>query len=373
LSEFSQLDYRFMGKALYLAEQGKFTAHPNPMVGCVIAKNDEIIGEGWHRAPGQPHAEVHALKAAADRAQGATAYVTLEPCCHHGRTGPCAEALIEAGIARVVCAVEDPFPAVAGQGIALLKQAGLDVSVGLLASQAEKLNRGFMARHLTAKPYVCCKMAMSLDGRTAAADGSSQWITSAQARQDVQLLRAQSGAIMTGIGTVLHDNPSLTVRSDIGDLRGLVGQAYFQQPKRVVIDSQFRLPADAKMLSLDGETWVYTLASVAAPDKANIKVIQGEALNGRVDLNHVVRSLARQDVNSVLVEAGPTLSGAMLAAGLLDELVIYIAPKLLGDAGKGLFNLPALKNISQQIPLEISDIRSVGTDFKITATPKMRD
>ncbi len=373
MSNFSQLDHYFMAKALRLAEKGKYTARPNPMVGCVLVKEGHIVGEGWHRSPGEPHAEVHALNGAAGRAKGATAYVTLEPCCHQGRTGPCTEALIKAGVERVVCAIKDPFPEVSGRGISQLKRAGLNVSTGLLATQAEALNRGFIARCLTAKPYVRCKMAMSLDGRTAAADGSSQWITSPQARQDVQRLRAQSSAIMTGIGTVLHDDPALTVRGEEAELRDLIGQAYFRPPTRVVIDSRFRLPAEARMLSLPGKTWVFTLSPDVTHCAADVEILRAPAWDARVNLHYVMKYLGSHDINTLLVEAGPTLSGALLSAGLLDELIIYVAPKLLGDAGKGLFHLPEMLNISQHITLDISDIRAVGTDFRITALLKIRD
>ncbi len=373
MGNFSQRDHYFMAKALRLAEKGRYTARPNPMVGCVLVKEGHIVGEGWHRSPGEPHAEIHALNNAAERAKGATAYVTLEPCCHHGRTGPCTEALIKAGIVRVICATQDPFSAVSGRGISQLKEAGLAVSTGLLATQAEALNRGFIARCLTARPYVRCKMAMSLDGRTAAADGSSQWITSVQARQDVQRLRAQSDAIMTGIGTVLHDDPALTVRAEEAELRELIDQPYFRPPTRVVVDSQFRLPVKAKMLSLPGKTWVFTLNHEAGHCAANLHILHAPELDARVDLHYVMNYLGCHEINTLLVEAGPTLSGALLSAGLVDELIVYIAPKLLGDAGKGLFHLPEMLNISQHIALDISDTRVVGRDFRITARPKMRD
>ena len=367
MSEFSQLDYRCMARALQLAELGAYSARPNPKVGCVIVKDENIVGEGWHRSPGEPHAEVNALSTAGDQARGATAYVTLEPCCHYGRTGPCTEALIEASVTRVVCAVTDPFPGVAGQGIERLRQAGVEVSVGLLSQQAEALNIGFMTRHRTGKPYVKCKMAMSLDGRTAAEDGSSQWITSPQARQDVHRLRAQSGAILTGINTVLADDPSLTVRAENEELDSLLQQSYFQQPKRVVVDSKLRMPVTAKMRDLPGETWLYTLASDSESQQSGVKVISAPQNDGRVDLAYVVDSLAQHDINDLLVEAGPTLSGAMLQAGLVDKLIVYMAPTLLGDKGKGLLSLPGLQSIEQQMPLKIEDMRMVGPDVRITA------
>ena len=370
MGAFSQLDYRFMTKALRLAEQGRYSAHPNPMVGCVLVNEDRVIGEGWHRKPGEGHAEVVALQSVTGRVKGATAYVTLEPCCHHGRTGPCTEALIDAGVARVVCAMEDPFPDVAGQGIAKLQQAGIAVQVGLLREQAEHLNRGYLMRVQQGRPFVRCKMAMSLDGRTAAADGSSQWITSPTARCDVHHLRAQSAAIMTGIGTVLHDDPSLTVRGEGEELTTLLQQDYFEQPKRVVLDSQFRLPATAKMLSLPGETWVATLKPNAVFKHQNLKVIAGQAYASQLDLDDVLQQLAAQQINSVLIEAGPTLSGALIEQELVDELIVYVAPKLLGDGGKALFALPGLQNISQCRELEITDIRAVGVDWRVTAKVK---
>ena len=370
MGEYSQLDYRFMAKALCLAEQGRYSAHPNPMVGCVLVNNGQVVGQGWHRKPGEGHAEIVALQSAAEQRKGATAYVTLEPCCHHGRTGPCTEALIDAGVARVVCAMEDPFPEVAGQGIAKLQQAGIEVEVGLLREQAEHLNRSFLMRIQQGRPFIRCKMAMSLDGRTAAADGSSQWITSAAARCDVHHLRAQSAAIMTGIGTVLHDDPSLTVRAEDEALAALLQQDYFEQPKRVVLDSQFRLPNTAKMLSLPGETWAATLKPHAAFEREELKVIAGQACASQLDLQDVLRQLAMKQINSVLVEAGPTLSGALIEQDLVDELIIYVAPKLLGDGGKALFALPAVQNISQCRELEINDIRAVGVDWRITANIK---
>lgn len=371
--EFSQLDYRFMSRALRLAEQGRFSAHPNPMVGCVLVKEGKVIGEGWHLKPGQAHAEVNALKQA-ENVRYATAYVTLEPCCHHGRTGPCTEALIAAGVSRVVCAMKDPFVDVAGQGIAQLKQAGIQVDVGLMQEQAEELNRGFLSKVLKKRPYVRCKMAMTLDGRTAAADGSSQWITSPQARCDVHKLRAQSAAIMTGIGTVLYDDPSLTVRGEDEQLKDLLKQAYFEQPKRIVVDSEFQFPSNASMRSLPGETWVFTLNSPKTAAQAGLKVIRGERdADGRVNLQDMMRQLAANDINSVFVEAGATLSGALLAEGLVDEWLIYMAPKFLGDEGKGLVSLPGLRNISQHIGLEITDVRVIGPDLRVTARPKQKE
>lgn len=363
---FSQLDYRYMSRALRLAEQGRYSAHPNPMVGCVLVKEDQVIGEGWHHKAGEAHAEINALMQA-QNAQGTTAYVTLEPCCHHGRTGPCTQALIKAGIKRVVCAMNDPFPDVAGEGVQQLKQAGVEVDVGLMADEAAALNRAYLSRVLKKRPFVRCKMAMSMDGRTAAADGSSQWITSPQARQDVHLLRAQSAAIMTGIGTVLSDDPLLTVRSENQRLQELVEETYFEQPRRIIVDSQFRMPMDAKMLSLPGETWLFTLATQTSQPHKGLKVIKGQSAGDHIDLPQMMQQLAALDINSVHVEAGPTLSGALLTAGLVDEIVIYLAPTLLGDQGKPLFNLPGMLNISQQLNLDITDVRAVGCDMRVTA------
>ena len=358
-------DHRYMAQAIRLAGKGLYTTDPNPRVGCVLVQGQEVVGEGWHVRAGAGHAEVHALQAAADRAKGATAYVTLEPCSHHGRTPPCCEALIEAGVSRVVVAMPDPNPRVAGEGLARLQAAGIAVESGLLQTQAEALNPGFLMRMREGRPYVRAKLAMSLDGRTAMASGESQWITAAAARHDVHRLRARSSAIVTGIGTVLHDDPSLTVR-----LPDDAGQ-YGELPLRVVLDSQLQMSPQAKMLSQSGPVRVMTLNAETPKAEtlraAGAEVIQVAAKGSRIDLAAMLRQLAADERNEVLLEAGATLSGAMLQAGLVDELVIYMAPLLMGDSACGLLHLPGLENMADRIELEITDIRAVGHDWRITA------
>lgn len=352
-----------MARALRLAERGLYTTHPNPRVGCVIVRNGEIVGEGWHQRAGEPHAEVHALRAAGDKAEGATVYVTLEPCSHFGRTPPCANALVGAGVARVVAAMVDPNPLVSGKGLEILRAAGIEVESGLLEAQARALNPGFIKRMETGLPWVRVKSAMSLDGRTAMASGESSWITGDSARADVHRLRARSEAMVTGIGTVLADDPSMNVR--LPDAPEVV------QPLRVVLDPNLMMPADAKMLALPGDTLVLT--SVGEGDDiedliatgAEIRWLGGDA--GHVDLNQVLKTLAELGVNEVMVEAGATVSGAFLAAGLVDELIVYLAPHLMGDAARGLFHLPAIEAMDQRIDLHITDIRAVGRDWRITA------
>ena len=359
-------DHGYMARALQLAANGLYTTHPNPRVGCVIVGAGEnagkVVGEGWHARAGEPHAEVHALAQAGAHARGATAYVTLEPCCHHGRTPPCADALIEAGVARVVMAMVDPNPKVAGQGLAWLGAAGITTESGVLQAQAEALNAGFMMRMREHRPYVRCKLAMSLDGRTAMASGESKWITSDAARADVQRLRASSAAILTSIGTVLADDPALTVR--------MGGVA--RQPLRVVVDSQLRISPQARLLSAPGNALIVTTAqddvrSVKLMSE-NVTVSVQPARQGQVDLTALMQMLAvEHEINEVLVEAGPTLNGALLDAGLIDEVIIYMAPHLMGDAARGLFHLPGLQHMSQRIALDIQDIRAVGQDWRITA------
>ena len=361
------VDHDYMGRALRLAHRGLYTTDPNPRVGCVIVDDKGIAGEGWHQRAGGPHAEIHALRRAGERARGATAYVTLEPCSHHGRTPPCADALVEAGVHRVVAAMADPNPLVSGNGFRKLREAGVAVKTGVLEAQAKALNPGFIKRMSTGKPYVRVKLAMSLDGRTAMADGESQWITSAAAREDVQKLRARSSAVMTGIGTVLHDNPSLNVRLS-ADALGTPGAV--RQPLRVVLDSQCRFPRDAGMLKLDGNTLLLTSCENTESWAEKLEVVQLPAANGRVDLPAAMDLLAQREINEIQVEAGAVLNGALLEAGLVDEIIIYMAPHLMGDNGRGLFHLPALRHMDQRIGLQITDIRAVGQDWRISAIPK---
>ncbi len=361
-----------MARALQLAEKGLYTTAPNPRVGCVLVNEDKVVGEGWHERAGGPHAEVHALAQAGSKARGATAYVSLEPCCHHGRTPPCSEALIKAGVARVVVAMQDPNPEVAGKGLAQLQAAGIVVSSGLLQAQAELLNPGFIQRMRIGRPWVRCKMAMSVDGRTAMASGESQWITSSAARQQVHQLRARSSAIITGIGTVLADDPALNVRLDKD-----VPEGGWLQPVRVILDPNLNTPKDARLLQQAGRSIIVTAVNDADRqqelEQAGAEVIHLPSPGGAIDLPELLTYLANEQINEVLLETGATLSGAMLRAGLVDELKIYMAPHLMGNAARGLFNLPEIERMDQRIDLHISDIRAVGSDWCITARVKAKE
>ncbi len=358
-----------MAHALQLAERGRYTAHPNPLVGCVLARGDTVVGEGWHQRTGSAHAEVNALQMAGGQARGSTAYLTLEPCAHHGRTPPCAEALIAAGVAGVVVAIADPNPDVAGGGLKLLADAGIEVRTGLMQSVAESLNRGFFSRVTQQRPFVRLKLAASLDGAIAMTTGESQWITGDAARADVQRLRARSGAVLTGIGTVLADDPSLNVRSaelDTGDL----------QPLRVVLDSRCRMPPGAAMLSLPGATLV--CCAQAGPGSEALRESAAEVLvfpdpGGRVDTDAVLGELAKRGVNEVLVESGPVLAGHLLETGRIDELVIYQAPHMMGSQTMGLLDTPSWSSLADRATLNITDVRRVGDDTRITATPSRQD
>ncbi|GAB4349362.1 MAG: bifunctional diaminohydroxyphosphoribosylaminopyrimidine deaminase/5-amino-6-(5-phosphoribosylamino)uracil reductase RibD [Gammaproteobacteria bacterium] len=355
-------DLRHMARALQLARRGLYTADPNPRVGCLLVRDGEVVGQGWHERAGEPHAEINALREAGGRAQGATAYVTLEPCSHHGRTPPCADALIEAGVKRVVAAMEDPNPQVAGKGLARLRAAGIEVQCGLLEREAAALNPGFVKRMRSGRPWVRCKLAMSLDGRTAMASGESRWITGEAARADVHRLRARSSAIVSGIGTVLSDDPALTARID--------GVAILQ-PLRVVLDPHLATPATAQLLRQPGSTLIVCAHDDAAArealEGAGAEVLCLPGGEDRIDLNALMDRLAEREINEVLVETGAVLSGAVLRAGLIDELIVYMAPHLMGDQARGLFHLPQLKRMDERIALEIEDIRAVGRDWRILA------
>jgi diaminohydroxyphosphoribosylaminopyrimidine deaminase / 5-amino-6-(5-phosphoribosylamino)uracil reductase len=361
-------DHKHMVRALQLAGRGLYTADPNPRVGCVLVRDGEVVGEGWHVRAGGPHAEINALRTAGDRAAGATAYVTLEPCCHHGRTPPCTEALIAAGVRRVVAAMEDPNPRVGGAGLKALQANGIEVRAGLLAAEAERLNPGFVMRMREGRPWVRCKLAMSLDARTAMASGESRWITGEDARRDVHRWRARSSAILAGIGTVLADDPSLTVRLDPAEAEPP------RQPLRVILDTRLRTPPGARLLGAPGETLILT----GVHDRDKEAHLQGEGVSiitlpmeeERLDLAAVMRYLGRIEINELQLEAGARLSGAMLLAGWVDELLVYLAPHLMGDAARGLFSLPGLERMEQRIELSISDIRAVGRDWRISATVK---
>jgi len=363
MPEISPVDCAHMARALELAERGQFSARPNPMVGCVIVNDDDVVGEGWHELAGAEHAEINALRAAGDRAAGAIVYVTLEPCAHHGKTPPCAEALIKAGVGRVVAAMQDPHDKVAGKGLEMLSDAGVDVELGLMRSAAEALNAGFVSRVTRNRPFVRVKVAASIDGATAMKNGESQWITGPGARADVQRLRARAGAVMTGIGTVLADDPSLNVRSEDIDTRGL-------QPLRVVLDSRLRMPASARMLTLPGQTLVCCAGGQDDTGlvEAGAEVAAYRADGERVDVATVLEDLANREVNDVLVEAGPGLTGSLLEKDLVDELVIYQAPHIMGSETRPMFETPSWTTLADRRGLEIRDVSQVGDDTRITAT-----
>jgi len=364
-------DSVFMARAIRLARLGFCTTHPNPRVGCVLVRAGEIVGEGWHRRAGEPHAERIAIAAAGERARGATAYVTLEPCCHQGKTPPCTDALLQVGVKRVLVAMVDPNPLVAGKGLEKLRAAGVEVEVGVLEAEARRLNPGFVKCMELGLPYVRCKLAASLDGRTAMASGESKWITSEQARRDVQRLRARSSAILTGIGTLLADDPSMNVRLEAEDLPGMEPGGRVRQPLRVVVDSRLRTPVSARMIGLPGKTLIACLDRVPQGrmqlESAGAHVYVCPGSGGRLDLESLLRHLAREEINEVLVEAGPTLSGALLQSGLVDEIVLYLAPHLMGDDARGLFRLPGLDKMQDRIALAIRDLRMVGPDLRIRA------
>ncbi|MGH8212704.1 MAG: bifunctional diaminohydroxyphosphoribosylaminopyrimidine deaminase/5-amino-6-(5-phosphoribosylamino)uracil reductase RibD [Rhodanobacteraceae bacterium] len=391
-----------MARALRLAECGLYTTQPNPRVGCVISQGEEIVGEGWHRRAGEPHAEVFALRAAGDRARGATAYVTLEPCAHHGRTPPCADALVAAGSARVVAACEDPNPKTAGSGLRRLRDAGIEIASGLMRDAARELNRGFLSRMERGRPWVRVKLAMSLDGRTALANGESKWITGEAARADVQRWRARSSAILTGGGTARADDPRLTVRlserhshpglslewegakqhSRENGVRegvgpplqgdGLVGEGIAAagfKPLRVVLDPRLdALPVGAHLLDGSAPTLVLHAPAAQPSDgryaQTDLATIELDP-NGKLDLHAVMRLLAQKQVNELQVEAGPRLCGALFEAGLVDELLLYIAPTLLGDSGRPLLALPALESMAQRHALRVADQRQIGGDWRL--------
>jgi len=366
---FSVDDQQYMSRAIELAKQGRYTTDPNPRVGCVLVKDGQIVGEGFHRKAGELHAERHAIANAGDAAQGATAYVTLEPCCHHGRTPPCTQGLIEAGVDRVVVAMQDPNPLVAGKGKKQLIDAGILVQSGLLKEEARALNPGFIKRMSLGRPYVRCKLAMSLDGRTAMASGESKWITGEAARADVQLLRAGSSAIVTGIGTVLTDNPSMNVRLEASDLPGV---DEVRQPLRVVLDAKARMPPKSHMLRLPGETLVCvsehaSSVSTEALQQAGAEtVLLSSDAKGRISLPALMTLLAERQINEVLLECGATLAGAALLEEVVDELIVYIAPHLMGDAARGLVKLPGVTLMADRINLELKEVKQIGQDLRLT-------
>jgi diaminohydroxyphosphoribosylaminopyrimidine deaminase/5-amino-6-(5-phosphoribosylamino)uracil reductase len=349
-----------MARALELAERGLNTTTPNPRVGCVIVNGGEIVGEGWHEKAGLPHAEINALAAAGSRSRGATAYVSLEPCVHQGRTGPCSTALVEAGVARVVAALQDPNPLVASGGLALLRDKGVDVACGLLEHEARELNIGFVSRMTRGRPWVRLKVAASLDGRTALNNGRSQWITGEAARRDGHRWRARACAILTGAGTVRDDDPQLTVR-EVETSR---------QPLRIVVDSKLETPPTARILKGGG-----VLVAAAQEDKAKIAALRATGAEvlvmpnsaGKVELGDLFRELARRGMNEVHVEAGSRLNGSLLQEGQVDEFLIYLAPSIIGDAAHGMFHLPELTELAGRRQLNILDTRMIGPDIRVVA------
>lgn len=365
-------DQQFMARALELARKGLYSTHPNPRVGCVIVRDGQIVGEGWHARAGEPHAEVHALRQAGARAQGATAYVTLEPCSHHGRTPPCADALVAAGVARVVAAMQDPNPEVSGKGLLRLMHAGIAVQSGVLEAEARVLNAGFIKRMEQGLPFVRVKLAMSLDGRTAMASGESQWITGPEARSAVQRLRARASAILTGADTVLTDQARLTVRPDeLGLGAELAALAVTRPPLRVLVDGRLRVPLSAPFYQT-GPALVATCAAASARDRFlgdGHELLAVPGSNGHVDLRKLLMELASRGANEVLVEAGPRLAGAFARAGLVDEYQLFVAPKFLGSSARPLLDWP-LARMAEAQELEIREIRAVGADWRIIAVPK---
>lgn len=357
--DFTALDHAMMAEALRLARKGLWTAEPNPRVGCVIARGQRIVGRGWHARTGGPHAEVGALVEAESQARGATAYISLEPCSHHGRTPPCADALIEAGIARVVCAMRDPDPRVAGAGMRRLRSAGVDVEFGLMQSQAQALNRGFVSRIERSRPFVRAKLAGSLDGKTSGPDGESKWITGEAARRDGHRWRARAGAILTGIQTVLADDPALDVR-----LPGFI-----KKPLVVVADSRARLPAGARLLKTRaGVLQACVHADAEAPAGCE-RVIVPAGSDGRVSLAALLGLLAERGINELHVEAGPTLTGALLVQGLIDELLVYQAPCMIGADGGAILRLAGVEKLDQRHHFQELERRNVGQDIRLRLAP----
>lgn len=370
---FTATDHVYMQRALALAQRGFYTTAPNPRVGCVLVASGKVVGEGFHAKAGEPHAERNALLAAGENARGATCYVTLEPCSHIGRTGPCADALIDAGVHRVIAAMEDPHSKVAGQGFAKLRAAGVQVDVGLLEPDARALNPGFIRRMETGRPYVRIKLAMSLDGRTAMASGESKWITGDAAREDVQHWRACSSAIISGIGTVLADDPSLTVRPQSWQAL-TYPDAAVRQPMRVILDRSLQIPATAKLLGEAGQALlvssrdsdsVVVAESIDALTEKGAEVIRVPSSGSGIDLVALLDELGRRECNEVLVEAGPTLAAAFVREGLFDELLIYMAPTLLGSSARALLAMPELEKMSEQIRLTLFDCVQLGDDLRL--------
>ncbi|CDG20086.1 Riboflavin biosynthesis protein ribD [Includes: Diaminohydroxyphosphoribosylaminopyrimidine deaminase; 5-amino-6-(5-phosphoribosylamino)uracil reductase] [Xenorhabdus poinarii G6] len=366
------LDEIYMSRALELAQQGRFTTSPNPNVGCVIVKDEHIVGEGCHLRAGEPHAEVHALRMAGEKAKGATAYVTLEPCSHHGKTPPCADTLIAAGLSRVVVAMPDPNPHVAGRGLYKLQQAGIVVEQGLMMEQAESLNKGFLKRMRTGFPYLQLKLGASLDGRTALASGESKWITSPESRQDVQTLRAQCSAILSSSATVLADDPSLTVRWHELDAetQAIYPQDQLRQPIRIITDSQNRVTPQHRVVQQAGKCWLARTHQDQQEWPDNVEqIVLPEQAHG-VDLVLLMMQLGQRQINSVWAECGSALAGALLTLGLVDELILYIAPKVLGNRARGLFDIPELQKLSDAPEFSLFDVQPMGSDVRLRLRPR---
>nr|WP_235938844.1 bifunctional diaminohydroxyphosphoribosylaminopyrimidine deaminase/5-amino-6-(5-phosphoribosylamino)uracil reductase RibD [Thalassotalea algicola] len=362
-------DHRFMARAISLAKKGHYTTSPNPRVGCVIVNNGKIVGEGFHQKAGEPHAEVYALRAAAKQAEGATAYVTLEPCSHFGRTPPCAKGLIEAKVSKVIAAMVDPNPKVAGSGLNMLNEAGIETASGLLETDAKLLNLGFISLMERKRPYVRCKLAASIDGQTAMASGESQWITSSKARQDVQRLRAQSCAVISGASSVISDNAKMTVRqAELGSLNKQYSESEIRQPVRIIVDSQDRLTPDLALFEHPSSIIIVNTGIETRHQWPHfVKHIQVKAQNNKVDLASLLSVLAELGLNDVLIETGETLAGAFIEQNLVDELIIYQAPKLMGAENKGLVKMPAITQLSQAKSFKFKEVTMVGDDLKIVA------
>ncbi len=357
---FTAADHEFMGQALQLAGRGLYTTTPNPRVGCAVVRDGALVGTGWHEKAGMPHAEALALEAAGARARGATLYVNLEPCSHHGRTPPCVDAMIAAGVKRVVAAIQDPNPKVAGAGFAKLRAAGIAVEQGLKEDEARELNIGFLARMARGRPWVRMKIAASLDGGTALANGKSQWITGEAARADGHRWRARACAVLTGFGTVRDDDPQLDVR----------GVETPRQPLKIVVDSKFETSPSARLLK-EGKTLVAGAVKdakrIAALEAAGAEAVIIPNERGKVELYRLAEELARRELNEIHVEAGTRLNGSLLQAGVVDELLVYLAPRIIGDSGRGMFGLPELTELSQTAALEIREVERVGEDLRILA------
>lgn len=360
----------YMTQALQLAERGIYTTAPNPRVGCVLVKNDEVVGQGWHQYAGGPHAEVVALNEAGERARGATVYVTLEPCAHQGRTGPCAEALIKAGVTRVIAAMRDPNPLVAGKGFQMLKSAGITTESGLLCAESNRLNAGFISRMQRRRPYVRLKQAMSADAKTALANGRSQWITGPEARRDVQDWRARSQAIISGVETVLHDDPRLTVRYEELSLPEYIPPHLLRQPLRVILDTQARTPKQARLCSDGGSTLLVQAQQTDTYSSCTgVQTLIAPVMQGRIDLPFVLEHLAQQGINDVLLECGSTLATTFMTASLVDEIILYVAPCFLGAGARSLMAMPALENMHDLQRWQFVDVRQFGADVRLIMRP----